>query len=74
MTIVSVMGRPIKVFDPTDKVHRENLSSFLKTGSWKDSPFRFVASEPTEVDVGTMTRQLVEYYTEKEFSKKVDKQ
>lgn len=61
--------RPVEVFNATKRAHRELLANFLRTASWADSPVRFVASESTEVDVNTMQRQLLEYYTQKEFDK-----
>jgi hypothetical protein len=69
MTMLQNWVRPTESFDPANRKHRALFAEFVRTGSWKHSPVRFVASEPTQVDVGTMTRQVVEFYIEKEFAK-----
>jgi hypothetical protein len=63
------INRPTTIFDVKNRKHRELFAEFIRTSRWGHSPLRFVASEPTQVDVGTMTRQVVEYYMEKEFAK-----
>ncbi len=59
--------RPLAVFDPANKEHRSLFAQFVKSGRWDHSPVQFVAGEPTQIEVGTMARQLIEYYTNKEF-------
>lgn len=73
MSVIHVMGRPVETFDPTKRKHRESLSIFLQTCKWAHSPVRFVSSDPSEVDVNTMQRQLLEFYTAKEFGEKAAK-
>lgn len=70
MSILQSVNRPVVVFDVTKKEHREMFSKFVKNSSWKGVPYRFIASEVTEIDVGTMMRQMVQYYTDQEFKKK----
>lgn len=65
--MLRIMSRPVATFDPTNKQHRSLLAKFVQTRSWAHSPIHFVASEATEVDVGTMQRQMIEYYIAKEF-------
>jgi hypothetical protein len=62
--------RPTEVFDVENRKHRELFAQYVRTNRWDHSPVRFVANEPTQVDVGTMARQVVEYYTKKEFGDK----
>jgi len=69
MSTLLNLNRPTEVFDVKNRKHRALFAEFVRTGKWSHSPVRFVASEPTQVDVGTMTRQVVEYYIEKEFAK-----
>lgn len=69
-TLLSTSLRPIKVFDVNDRKHRKLFAEFVRTGRWSHSPFRFIASESTEIDVGTISRQVLEFYTNKEFGKK----
>lgn len=67
MTILQVLNRPVVVFDVNNTEHRKWFAQFLKNRSWQGVPVRFIASEVTEVDVGTMTRQLIQYYANQEF-------
>jgi hypothetical protein len=70
MSVLSVAGRPLAVFNVKDRKHRELYAQFVRTGTWSKSPVRFIASEPTESDVGTIARQVIEFYVEKEFAKR----
>lgn len=65
--------RPKEVFDVKNRQHRALFAEYVRTGSWTHSPVQFVSSEPTQVDVGTISRQMLEFYTSKEFGKKVEK-
>jgi hypothetical protein len=69
MSMLMQVVRPTEVFDVQNKVHRALFAQYIKTGQWTHCPVQFVASEPTQVDVGTMTRQVVEYYLAKEFDR-----
>lgn len=70
MSVLKLHSRPTVVFSAADREHRRLFAEFLRTGRWTNCDVQFVASEPTEVDVGTMQRQLVEFYTAREFAKK----
>ena len=59
--------RPLAVFDPSNKKHRALFAQFVRSGRWDHSPVQLVASEPTQIEVGTMARQLIQFYTDKEF-------
>jgi len=73
MSVLHVMGRPREVFNVENRKHRELFSQFVRTNKWSHCPVRFVASEPTEVDVNTMARQMIEFYSRKEFGEKTVK-
>lgn len=70
MSVLSFSNRPAAIFNAKDRKHRELFAQFVRTGTWSKSPVRFIASEPTESDVGTIARQVLEFYVEKEFAKK----
>lgn len=59
--------RPLVVFDPSDKKHRKLFAQYIRSGRWDHSPVQLVANEPTQIDLGTMARQLIHFYTDKEF-------
>ena len=69
-TTLSTSLRPVKVFDVANREHRALFAEYVRTGRWSHSPVRFIASESTEIDVGTITRQVLEFYTSREFGKK----
>lgn len=73
MSVLHVMSRPVEIFDAGNRKHRELYAQFIRTRSWAHSPVRFIASEPTESDVGTIARQVVEFYAAKEFGEKLAK-
>lgn len=67
MSVLHFMRRPVEVFNVENRKHRALYSEFLKTGTWGKSPVRFIASEATECEFGTIQRQMVEYYVNREF-------
>lgn len=69
MSLLNVVNRPVAVFDVNNREHRNLFAQYLKTRSWAASPVRFIASEVTDIDVGTISRQLLEFYTDREFNK-----
>ena len=69
MSLLVGWARPKEMFDASNRKHRALFAEFVRTGKWTHCPVQFVANEPTQVDVGTMSRQVVEYYIEKEFAK-----
>lgn len=73
MSILNAMNRPVVVFDVKNKEHRQRFANFLKTSSWKNSPVQYIANEATDSDVGTIMRQVAEFYANLEFKKKVDR-
>lgn len=73
MSVIHIMSRPVEVFDANNRKHRTLYAEFMSTKTWGKSPVRFIANQPTECDFGTIQRQMIEYYIEKEFGKKVQK-
>lgn len=74
MNFLHTKVRPSEVFNVQNRKHRELFAQYVRTGRWTHCPVQFIASEPTHIDVGTMTRQVVEFYTQKEFGEKTAKQ
>lgn len=61
-------SRPYVRFDPTNKKHREYFAMFEQSGKWGDCPVRFVVDNQGCTDLVTLIRrQLILYYTSKEF-------
>ena len=67
MSVLHVMSRPVEIFNVDNRKHRALYAEFIKSGTWGRSPVRFIASEPTECDFGTIQRQMLNYYVNREF-------
>ncbi len=61
------MLRPQVIFDPTNKDHRKWVSDFIKNRTWRNCPVRFIVADNSLELANVMQRQLVQYYTSKEF-------
>jgi hypothetical protein len=62
------MRRPVEIFDAANRKHRILFAEFMRTGTWGKSPVRLIANQATESDFGTIQRQMVEYYIDREFN------
>jgi hypothetical protein len=63
-------ARPLVAFDPSKKEHRRWFHEFMNYGGWGTCPVRFICPEESGSDLVKMiTRQLVDFYIEKEFQK-----
>ena len=60
--------RPLELFDPSNKVHRQHYANFLIHGTWGKCPIRFGVEDDMLNNnlAAAMQRMLVEYYMEKE--------
>jgi len=69
MSRLEYYNRPLVAFDPSNKEHRAYFHQFLLTRAWGRCPVRFICPDEhgPEGLVGIVTRQLVDYYTRKEF-------
>ena len=68
MSKLEFYARPLVAFDPAKKEHRRWFHEFMEYGGWGKCPVRFICPEATGSDLVKMiTRQLVDYYVEKEF-------
>ncbi len=73
MSKLEYYNRPLVAFDPNNKDHRAYFHQFLLTRAWGRCPVRFIC--PDEHGAGGLVdmvqRQLIEYYTKKEFGNEV---
>ena len=56
------------IFDPRLMQHRADFASYLEFDSWKNALVSYEIKDMSANKVAVMQRQLVEYYTQKEFS------
>lgn len=77
MSRLEYYNRPLVAFDPSNKEHRAYFHQFLITRAWGRCPVRFICPDEhgPEGLVGIITRQLLDWYSRKEFgdTPKVDK-
>jgi hypothetical protein len=71
-SILEKAQRPLVMFDPANKEHREHYVNYMRDRTWGKCPVRFgFQDEAQNASLAfTMRRKLVEYYLAKEF--KVD--
>lgn len=69
MSYLDVARRPVTLFDPKNKQHREWVSEFLQTQAWSHCPVRFVVLDDSISTFAVIQRQLTDYYIKKEFGK-----
>lgn len=72
--ILSTTMRPLVMFNPADKSHRDHYAKFLKSKSWGSCPVRFAVEGDAQNNnlAYAMQRKLVAYYMAKEFKIPVD--
>ena len=72
--ILSTTQRPMVLFNPSNKAHRDEYAKFLKTKSWGGCPYRFAVEGDAQNNnlAYAMQRKLVAYYMAKEFKIPVD--
>lgn len=69
MSRLEYYQRPLVAFDVEDADHRAYFHEYLIRRTWGRCPVRFICPDEhgPEGLVGIVTRQLVDYYTRKEF-------
>ena len=70
MSIIDLKARPIVEFDATKVEHRKYYADFVKRKSWGHIPVRFAVRGSRTDLVTQIERDLVDYYTYKEFKVK----
>lgn len=66
MSKLQLYSRPIVLFDPNNKLHRQYFVAFLNTGSWSNCPVRFAVEEDHGNLIGHIQRKLLLWYAEQE--------
>jgi hypothetical protein len=61
--------RPEIVFDAFNKEHRKLYTTYRKDKSWGNIPVRFIIPGTFGVTIGHIERDLLDFYTQKEFQK-----
>lgn len=69
MSLLDHALRPVVLFDPDNKDHRQHYNNFLVRGTWGKCPVRFAVEGDAQNNnlAYAMQRMLVEYYMAKEF-------
>lgn len=67
MSRLELYGRPLVLFDASNREHRQLFNVFLATGSWRDCPYRFAVVEDHGYLIGHIQQELLKYYMGKEF-------
>jgi hypothetical protein len=63
--------RPLVIFDPSNKEHRQLYWNYLATGSWMDCPYRFAVQDDHGHLMGHIQRLILEWYMTREFKGEV---
>ena len=66
MSKLGLYTRPIVLFDPNNKLHRQWATDFIKNGSWRGCPVRFAVEDDYGNLIGHVQRQLILWYAEQE--------
>lgn len=66
MSKLDLFARPVVLFDPANKMHRQYFTNFMATGSWKGCPVRFAIEEDHGMLMGSIQRKLILWYSEQE--------
>lgn len=70
MSILDLKARPVVEFDSTKTEHRKYYADFVKRKSWGYCPIRFAVRGSRTDLVTQIERDLVDYYSYKEFKVK----
>ena len=68
MSKLGAFGRPYVEFDVRSKEHRRYFTEYLQNNAWGHCPYRFYVKGHMLPEVA-IRRQLLDYYTNKEFGK-----
>ena len=68
MSSLSMHGRPMVVFDPSNDDHRRWLGEFTLTQSWKNCPVRFTIPGSGNA-IARMQNMMLQYYINREKQK-----
>ena len=66
MSKLDLYARPMVMFDPGNKLHRQYFINFVQSGSWKGCPVRFAVEEDHGNLLGHLQRKMILWYAEQE--------
>lgn len=66
MSKLELYSRPVVLFDPANKLHRQHFATFMATGSWRDCPVRFAVEEDHGNLMAHLQRKIILWYAEQE--------
>ena len=69
MSVLNLTHRPTVIFDPTNREHRQAVSTFYKTGTWGQIQVNFLLESPYYDLPGMISAKLTKYYLSTEFKK-----
>ena len=72
MSKLGLHVRPIVLFDPNNKLHRQWVTKFMEHGSWRDCPVRFAIEEDHGNLLGHIQRKMILWYAEQERKGKLE--
>jgi hypothetical protein len=65
-----VHQRPVVIFDPSNREHRDLFYTFIRTVSWKHCPYQWAIDDDSLDIVHCINKKLLTYYISQEFVKK----
>lgn len=72
MSKLEFYGRPLIVFDASNKEHRKFYYDFILSGGWGKCPYRFIVPDDQGNLITLIQRKMIAYYIDKEFKKVID--
>ena len=66
MSKLELYNRPVVLFDPSNKLHRQHFSTFMATGSWSSCPVRFAVEEDHGNLMAHLQRKTIMWYAAQE--------
>lgn len=66
MSKLGLHTRPIVLFDPGNKLHRQWVTKFIETGSWGSCPVRFAVDDDYGNLLGHIQHKLILWYAAQE--------
>ena len=66
MSKLGLYIRPIVLFDPSNKHHRQWATKFIETGHWHNCPVRFAVNDDHGNLIAHIQRELILWYSQQE--------
>jgi hypothetical protein len=66
MSKLGLHVRPVVLFDPSNKLHRQWVTKFIADGTWGGCPVRFAVADDHGNLLGHLQRELILWYAQQE--------